>query len=218
MKKLNLNELALELEVISEDETRKIVGGGYYDDPAFEVYGENVTIYESLTFDNSDLFNVYGGGNWYPGNISGSSGSGAEGINNQVNSFEIAQAAISSGLAWNNFYNFLDAARLGRLEYSAAAVIREVVDTNVVQTLMTDLKAASEFKGVGILSSAGKLLGITSAANSLITLGIDIFDGGGIDTMNIVDAGISMGSLVIKSNAVGFAVSAGWLLVRGEFE
>ena len=66
MKKLNFSELAQEMEVISLEETRKIKGG--YDDVAFSVMGDIVYVYgQSITWDNSDLFNVYGGGGWYIG-------------------------------------------------------------------------------------------------------------------------------------------------------
>ena len=35
--------------------------------------------------------------------------------------------------------------------------------------------------------------------------------------VNIADAAINIGSLFIKSNVVGFAVSAGWLIIKGDF-
>jgi hypothetical protein len=60
MKKLNLNELAAELEVIGREETRKIKGG-------YDYYGgvyADVTIYGNPEFDNSDLYNVYGGSSY----------------------------------------------------------------------------------------------------------------------------------------------------------
>lgn len=66
MKKLNFSELAQEMEVLSQEETRKIKGG--YDDVAFSVTGDMVYVYDqSITWDNSDLYNVYGGGGWYVG-------------------------------------------------------------------------------------------------------------------------------------------------------
>ena len=69
MKKLNFSELAQEMKVLSQEETRKIKGG--YDDVAFSVMGEEIFIYGQAIspWDNSDLFNVYGsgGGGWYAG-------------------------------------------------------------------------------------------------------------------------------------------------------
>ena len=50
---------------------------------------------------------------------------------------------------------------------------------------------------------------ITQAGVSLGNLYTDLTDGDGqVSTSSILDAGISLGSLFIRSNAIGFAVSA----------
>ena len=127
--------------------------------------------------------------------------------------------AINHDLAWNNFYGVLDAARLGNLNYSAAAVVKEIFESNLAQSMINDLQGSFQFKGIALLSTAGRILGITQAGVNLNTLITDLTDGDGqVSMVNVLDAGISVGSLFIKSNAVGFAVSAGWLLVKGEFE
>lgn len=77
----------------------------------------------------------------------------------------------------------------------------------------------TNMRGVGIVNAAGKLLGISSAYFAADALLTDLNDGDGqASALHWADAGISIGSLFIKSNLVGFAVSGGWLLIKGEFE
>ena len=81
-------------------------------------------------------------------------GSGTAGYSqNAVNYLEVANLAISNGLAWNNFYGVLDAARLGNLNYSVAAVVKEIFETNPGQALLNDLNAVGQFKGIAVLSA-----------------------------------------------------------------
>ena len=93
-----------------------------------------------------------------------------------------------------------------------------MLDSNIGETLRNEISAIGRLEGVAILSAAGRVLGVTQAGGSLMTLGQDILDGDGVSMVNVVDAGINCGSLFIKSNMVGAAVSLGWLLIKGEFE
>ena len=53
---------------------------------------------------------------------------------------------------------------------------------------------------------------------SMYNLYMDFADGGGnVNLANVADARVSLAVLFIRSNVAGFAVSAGWLLIRGEF-
>jgi hypothetical protein len=120
--------------------------------------------------------------------------------------------AISHGLAWKETYSAANLAFAGRLD--TATVLSNIVTNDALGDL-----SLSNMKGVGIVNAAGKLLGISSAyfaADALIT---DLRDGDGqASALHWADAGISIGSLFLKSNLVGFAVSGSWLLIKGEFE
>lgn len=137
----------------------------------------------------------------------------------ELSAYEIAAMSIQNGLAFNSFYNTLDAARLGQLPLKAEKIVQNLFESNPVSSLVDDLKALSpgSFKGIVIMSAVGKVLGFTQVYDSLNTLGKDLTDGdGSVSTLNVVDAMVSVGSLFIKSNILGATVSMGWLLIKGE--
>ncbi|GLU55564.1 hypothetical protein [Dyadobacter frigoris] len=120
--------------------------------------------------------------------------------------------AISHGLAWKETYSVANLAFAGRL--NTATVLNNIVTLDVLGDLNLE-----NLKGVGIVNAAGKVLGISSAAFAVGTLVADLNDGDrSASALHWADAGISVGSLFLKSNLVGFAVSGSWLLIKGEFE
>lgn len=241
---LALDLLEQELEVLDNDQKSGICGGREYwnasngvtywrdsqDDPwtACDSLNE-VTITGSS---NGSYYGITGYPGGWNGGVGGSSngggslsndGSSASGGNYSSNGNtngntpmldlqEQVSFAIAHGLAWKEAYSGANLAFTGRLD--TATVLNNIVTRDVFGDLNLE-----NLKGVGIVNAAGKLLGISSAYFAMETLVTDLNDGdGSASTLHWADAGISVGSLFIKSNVVGFAVSGGWMLIKGEFE
>lgn len=148
----------------------------------------------------------------------GSTGSGEGSPSNYEIASNIASNAIATGLAFNEFYTNMSSAIFSNTPVTANDFVKSIFDNNPSGSFIDDIKAAGEFKGIAILSSTGKFLGVTQAVGSLYTLAVDIGDGGGVSAVNVTDAAISVGSFYIKSNVVGLAVSMGWLLIKGQLD
>ena len=130
---------------------------------------------------------------------------------------DAASLAVSHGLAWKEFYSTL--ANLSTdTRVDAKTILNAVFDSNPFKTIVNDL-SLQNLRGVGIINAAGKVLGVTSAFSSGLALIADLTDGDDhVSPVVVADAVISIGALAIKSNIVGFAISGGWLLIKGEFE
>ena len=148
----------------------------------------------------------------------GDSSSGSSSPSNYEIASNIASNAIATGLAFNEFYTNMSSAIFSNTPVTANDFVKSIFDNNPSGSFIDDIKAAGEFKGIAILSSTGKFLGVTQAVGSLYTLAVDIGDGGGVSAVNVTDAAISVGSFYIKSNVVGLAVSMGWLLIKGQLD
>ena len=148
----------------------------------------------------------------------GDSSSGSSTPSNYEIASNIASNAISTGLAFNEFYANMSTAIFSSTPVTANDLLKNIFDNNPAGSFMDDLRAVQQFKGIAILSLTGKLLGYSQAYDSLGTLKDDILDGGGVSAVNVADAAISVGSLFIKSNVVGLAVSGGWLLIKGQLD
>lgn len=131
------------------------------------------------------------------------------------NSKDAASLAISNVHAQNDFAIVGQKAFDGIIKTDMHSVIQEVFEKKPVQSLFSSLQGEGVFKGLAVVDKVGKVLGIASAAESLIKVGVDLYDDGDV---NVADAAVSVGSLFLKSNIVGFAVSGGWMLIKGEFE
>lgn len=153
---------------------------------------------------------VQGGGGSSGG---GSTGDGGYNPTNYELARDIAAGAISTGLTFGEYYTTMRDAIFSGTPINTNDLIKNIFDTNPIDSVVADLKGAWGFKGMAILSLTGKVLGYTQAYDSLDTLVTDMQDGD-VSMVNIADAAISVGSLCIKSNAVGLAVSAGWLLIK----
>ena len=130
---------------------------------------------------------------------------------------DAASLAVSHGLAWKEFYSTLGGLSTNT-RVDAKTILNAVFDSNPFKTIVNDL-SPQNLRGVGIINAAGKVLGITSAFNSGLALIADLTDGDDhVSPVVVADAVISIGALAIKSNIVGFAISGGWLLIKGEFE
>ena len=160
---------------------------------------------------------VGGGGGGGGGGGDGSSSGSSTPSNYEIAS-NIASNAISTGLAFNEFYANMSTAIFSSTPVTANDLLKNIFDNNPAGSFMDDLRAVQQFKGIAILSLTGKLLGYSQAYDSLGTLKDDILDGGGVSAVNVADAAISVGSLFIKSNVVGLAVSGGWLLIKGQLD
>ncbi|RQO73766.1 hypothetical protein DBR40_13230 [Pedobacter sp. KBW01] len=156
----------------------------------------------------------------YSGTISpGGGGGSGSGTAPTLSVVDIAAMAIQNGLAFNSFYNTLDAARLGQLPLEAKDIVHNLLQSNPGSALIDDIKAAGSLNGVAVLSAAGKVLGFTQAGVSLYNLYQDIADDDGtVSMVNVADAVISVGSLFIKSNILGATVSMGWLIIKGAID
>ena len=120
-------------------------------------------------------------------------------------------------MAWKEAYGTFNLAFSGDIKMDTASILKSIFDSNPYKSFLEDLSPMA-LKGIGIVNATGRVLGVTSTATRLYNLGADIMDGDGrVEMKNVADAGISVGSLFIKSNAIGFTVSAGWLLIKGEF-
>ncbi len=173
------------------------------DSASYGAYGD---INGLLSAGNSAYFQTAGG----------SSFSGGPGSSHWNDAMTVATAAINSGLAFNEFYATLDAARLGQI-FDSTSVLKNIFEKNPLNSLVNDW--AGDFKGVVVLDKLGKVLGITQAITSTGALWTDLTDGDGqVSWVNVADVAISVGSLFVKSNLVGAALSMGWLLIKGEFE
>ena len=146
-------------------------------------------------------------------------GNGNDGISHQVEKFkdvqDAASLAVSNGTAWKEFYGVLGTINTNTV-VNMKTVLEAVFDANPLGSVIDELRPEN-LKGIGILSAAGKVLGVTGAVTSVATLYYDYQDDGHIETINLVDAGMSCGALFIKSNIAGFVISGGWLLIKGEF-
>jgi len=225
-----LEELQNLFPVVPKKVQQSIKGGGYHEDTYWGGWLDEVVITpdgyggtDPYTYD--DWQNDYGGyngdygmgGGYYDGGGAGGGGaSGGSGVD-VSNGLEVASLAIANGLAFDEFYTTLDAARTGDVAVDANSLIKNVIDNNPYGSFVDDIRAATKFNGVAILSTAGKVLGVTQAIGSVGTLADDILDGNGVSMVNVADAAINVGSLFIKSNIVGATVSFGWLLIKGEF-
>lgn len=199
-----------------------------------DIYGgqlNNVTIYTDRS-SNSFYYN----GQTYsfldpqsPFGNSGNSGGGTDGgtvtgggtgsSSNFNIALNIVSNALSTGLAFNQVYTTLGDAIFSNTPVSTNMLIKDILDRTPVNTFIEEFQLAKKLDGIAIIGVTGKLLGVTGAALSLNTLYNDIFDGNGrVEIENVADAAISVGSLFIKSNVVGLAVSAGWLIIQGDFE
>ncbi len=163
---------------------------------------------------------VQGGGGSSGGGSSGGGSTGDGGYNptNYELARDITAGAISTGLSFNEFYANMSVAIFSNTPVTANDLLKNIFDNNPAGSFVDDLRAVQQFKGIAILSLTGKLLGYSQAYDSLGTLKDDILDGGGVSAVNVADAAINVGSLFIKSNVVGLAVSGGWLLIKGQLD
>jgi len=127
--------------------------------------------------------------------------------------------AISHVQSWNDFAIVGQRAFDGTIRTDLRSVVQEIFETKPVQSLFSSLQGEGVFKGLAVVDKVGKVLGIASAAESLYKVGKDLAADGDIDNwLDVTDATVSVGSLFLKSNIVGFAVSGGWMLIKGEIE
>ena len=181
-------------------------GGGFSSGSSWD-WTDSTTGTSGSVWLNSDYF---GGG--------GSTGDGGYNPTNYELARDITAGAISTGLSFNEFYANMSVAIFSNTPVTANDLLKNIFDNNPAGSFVDDLRAVQQFKGIAILSLTGKLLGYSQAYDSLGTLKDDILDGGGVSAVNVADAAINVGSLFIKSNVVGLAVSGGWLLIKGQLD
>ncbi len=134
--------------------------------------------------------------------------------NNEIDPLEISAMALASGLMYPELIDIADAARQGTLNTTWNGVVNATVDRNLIGSVAEDLQNIGNLKGVGILNLAGKVIGIAGAIQSVSSAYTQYQT---IDTICLrswIDMSISIGSVFIKSNVVGFGVSAGWLILK----
>lgn len=130
----------------------------------------------------------------------------------------IASNAITTGLAFKELYVDVGKAILDSKPINTNTLVKNIFDSNPFSTIVKDLSAPGAFKGIALINNVGKVFGVTGAISSFSTLVADYQADGKVDMVNVVDLGINVGSLAIKSNIVGLGISAGWLLIKGELE
>jgi hypothetical protein len=190
--------------------------------PGFPIGGSVASGYTSWDWTNT--MTGESGSSWLDSNYFGGYGGGsAGGGSSSPSNLEIANTivsnALATGLAFNEVYTTMSNAIFSDILVNTNTLIKDIFDTNPIGTLLDDLKAPGAFKGIALLSNAGKVLGVTGAFSSIYNLGVDMTDGDGqVSMVNVADAAISVGSLFVKSNVVGLGVSMGWLLIKGDFE
>ena len=240
-----LDLLELELEIINKEQQRSFLGGElewgkdsngnyYYREQGSQdwtAYGylNEVTITPTSNYTNpytigsSNGYNPYSSGNSNGSASGGGSGNDPSGTPNGgglgshlANAQDAMSLAIGHALAWKEGYAFANSAFQG--EVTANTLLASILDKTPLQSLVDDV-SLQNFKGIAIVNAAGRVLGVTSAATSMYNLYWELTDNKpGVSNLVIADAVISVGSLVVKSNVVGFAISAGWLLIKGNFE
>jgi hypothetical protein len=122
----------------------------------------------------------YGGGGSSSNGDSSSNGGGSYSSNGSSFSSLYSSAAdalslaISHGLAWNEFYSTLN--NVGpNTRITASTLLENLLEMAPIHSMQVDWANAQQWKGVAILNTAGRVLGVTTAASSVITLGADIF-------------------------------------------
>jgi len=183
-----------------------------YHNPVISVWDSNEGPF-NLIFYDFDTNSSAPGGNAGPGNSSTPPTPFQMAVS-------IASNALGTGLAFNEYYTKIGDAIFSDIPVvvNSNTLIKSVFDASALtSTLKNELELASKLDGLAIISITGKVLGITGAAMSIKNLYDDYQDDGNVSMENVVDVGISVGSLFIKSNVVGIAVSGGWMLIKGDF-
>ena len=137
---------------------------------------------------------------------------------------EAASFAISHSLAWNEFYTTIQNVGPNTV-VNTNTLLQNIIEFAPIESAKADWANVQQWKGIAIMNTAGRILGVTSAIGSTYKLVDDIFfdelpgnQEGSVSALNVADAAISVGSLLVKSNAVGFVIAGGWMLIKGEFE
>lgn len=248
MKKLKLDfdQLGEELEILDLDYLRG-VKGGYGSTGGYGGYEGNYAGYGTednpIPLDEVEIDGGYGGygnngggntggGAWWPpynpgtgggsgghDPIGGGSGSpGGYSAPTEPTGWQVAQAAASGAIGFHDFYTTLDTWRTGSQPTNIGEVVSNIVDRNLVNSMWDDLKGASKFKGVAILNTAGHILGVVGVAQGLGKIATKYAKNQSPSAADWLDLGVSVGSMFIRSNAVGMAVSFGWMIVKGDFD
>jgi|GEM_PF-6303655 len=241
--KLNLDQLSEELEILDFEYLRGVkggygdTGGGYGDYGYYTGYGG--TPDDPIELDEVEVnggYGGYGGGDsgggwpgWFPpawpetgGDTGGyapiGGGYGGYGAPTEPTGWQVAEAAANGAIGFESFYTTLDTWRTSTQPTNIGELVDDVIDKNPLASMWDDLKGVGKFKGVAILNTAGHILGVVGVAEGLMNIK-DKYDAG-IDPSltDWLDLGVSVGSMFIKSNAVGMAVSFGWMVIKGNFE
>lgn len=94
------------------------------------------------------------------------------------------------------------------------SAVNGLIDKNFIDNLLADLHAVGNGKGLAILSTAGKLLGLGAIVLNVADLGNQYLQTESLCAKTLADFAVNAGSLIIKSNIVGFGISAGWLIIK----
>ena len=156
----------------------------------------------------------YSGGS---NNSYGTSGSGGNG--NLSTSISVLGLSFQNGLAWQEFYVNANKLANGSLNTNISSIMQGVFqNATSLKSDVLSLLSSEGYQGIKIIDSAGKILGVAGVVDSSVNLYRDIMDGGNFSWMNLADFGVNVGSVAIKSNIVGFTISAGWLVIKSYYD
>lgn len=178
--------------------------------------------YNGQIYSYTNPFNLYydwtnlGGSGGYNNN---SGGGGGEGNGNLSTTVSVLGLSTQNGLAWQEFYVNANKLANGNLNTNITSIMKDVFHNSTsLKSDVLSLISTEGYQGIKIVDSAGKILGIAGVVDSSVNLYNDIMNGGDFSWMNLADFGVNIGSLAIKSNIVGFSISAGWLVVKSYFD
>jgi hypothetical protein len=190
-------------------------GGGNYLGAPIVVNGH------SWHNDPYDVRNGNSGGAWDITQTGGGGGGGGGGNGDGLpyqDQRDMVSLAIDHANSWVDFSIVGQRAFDGNLKTDLRSVINEIVERPNFKELFSSLQGEGVFKGLAVLDKVGKVLGVVGALESGLNLYNDIKDGHLDNPVLLADAAVNFGSLFLRSNIVGFAVSGGWMLIKGELD